>query len=289
MGATMLRSAKDLEGFDVQATDGMIGHVKDVYFDDDKWVVRYLIVETGSALSTRKVLICPIAVAAMDLAARVLCVLITKGQVQQSPDIDTDKPVSRQQEMLYLGHYGYPSYWGSDNLRGGGPYTSEQPVNVGYGGCYADYLEGHMNDIRADGDSHLRSGKAVLKYHINATDGNIGHVVDLLVDEQTWAVAYLVVEAGGWWLGHQVIIAPQWIEQISWPDRRVSVNVTRQAVKQAPAYDASRPPSREQEIGLHEHHGRAGYWATEVRLENPEIHTIAPVPSGVSHHTDVPP
>jgi sporulation protein YlmC with PRC-barrel domain len=285
MATTMLRSTKDLEGYAIEATDGMIGEVKDVYFDDEKWVVRYLIVETGSWLASRKVLISPIAIGKADWAASVLAVSITKDQVKNSPDIDTDKPVSRQHEMQYLNYYSYPYYLGGASLWGGGAYPGAMLMNVGYGGCYADYLEGQADHARADEDPHLRSGKAVMKYHIRATDGDIGHVGGLLVDEETWAVRYLVVEAGNWWLGHQVLIAPQWIEKVSWTDRTVSVNVTRQAVKHAPTYNSSVAPSREQEIDLHQHHGRAGYWANEAKLENPEFHVITSAPQGVSHQT----
>ena len=233
----MLRTTTDLQNYAIAATDGLIGQVKDVYFDDEQWVVRYLVVETGSWLATRKVLISPIAIEAADRAARVITVSLTRDQVQDSPDIDTDEAVSRQQEEQYLRHYDYSS-------------------------------------PRADDSSHLRRGREIIQYRLQATDGNIGHVGDLLLEEKTWAVRYLVVETGHWWLGHQVLIAPQWIDQISWPDRRVSVNVTRQAVKRAPAYHSAVPPSRAQEIALYEHHDRPGYWASEVRLENPEFHAI---------------
>ena len=293
MATTMLCSTKDLEGYTIEATDGMIGEVKDVYFDDEKWVVRYLIVETGSWLASRRVLISPIAIGKPDWAARVLPVSITKDQVKSSPDIDTDEPVSRQHEIRYLRYYGYPSYWGGADFWGNSTYPGAMLTGVGYAGSGAEFLVGQAargraeaeTEGREEGDPHLRSGNAVMKYHIRATDGDIGHVSGLLVDEETWAVRYIVVEAGNWWLGHQVLIAPQWIEKVSWTDRTVSVNVTRQAVKQAPAYDSSVPPSREQEIGLHQHHGRAGYWANEVKLENPEFHAIASSPQGVSRQT----
>ena len=106
--------------------------MKDFYFDDLAWVVRYLVVETGSWLSSRKVLISPIAIGHPDWAERVLPVSITKEQVKNSPDIDTDKPVSRQHEMQYLGYYGYPSYWGGAGLWGSGAYPGAMLTGVGY-------------------------------------------------------------------------------------------------------------------------------------------------------------
>jgi hypothetical protein len=108
----MLRNTNDLEGYVIGATDGPIGHVKDLYFDDRAWVVRYLVVDTGPWLSSRKVLISPIAIGRPNWAERLLLVSITKEQVKNSPDIDTKKPISRQHEVQYSGYYGYPYYWG---------------------------------------------------------------------------------------------------------------------------------------------------------------------------------
>ena len=121
----MLRTMNDLEGYAIRATDGTIGHVKDFYFDDETWVIRYLVVDTGTWLSSRKVLISPVAIGHPNWAEKVLPVSITKEQVKNSPDIDTEKPVSRQHEIRYLGYYGYPYYWGGTGLWGGGLYPTD--------------------------------------------------------------------------------------------------------------------------------------------------------------------
>jgi hypothetical protein len=269
----MLRSMSDLEGYAIRATDGVIGHVKDFYFDDRAWVIRYLIVDAGSWLSSRKVLISPIAIGHADWEHKVLPVSITREQVKNSPDIDTEKPVSRQHEMRYLGYYGYPAYWGGAGLWGGGMYPGM--IASEYGGvvlpppaaargveeAYARAFEAQHRDD----DPHLRSCKAVMDYHIQATDGDIGHVQGLLVDEETWAIRYLVADTSNWWGGHKVLIAPQWIKDVNWSDATVSVNLTRQEVKNAPAYDAAAPLERNQEVGVHKHYGRTGYWANEVK------------------------
>jgi hypothetical protein len=280
----MLRSVQDLEGYAIGATDGVIGHVKDIYFDDHNWVVRYFVVETGSWLASRKVLISPIAVGKPDWAGGSLPVSITKEQVRNSPDIDTDKPVSRQHEIEYLSHYGYPYYWVGSALAGTATYPGAMLTGIGCEESGADYLVEQANQSRVeqaaeerrqdDSDPYLRSCKALLRYRIEAADGGMGHVKGLLLDEKTWAIRYLIVQTGAWWDGHQVLIAPQWIEDISWPDATISVNLTRQAVKEAPAYDSSLPPNRNHEMDLHRHHGRNGYWAAEVRLQNPEFHVI---------------
>jgi|SRR5450830_423961 len=111
----MLRNTKDLDNFAIRATDGEIGNIKDMYFDDDAWVLRYFVVETGSWLSSRKVLISTVSVQQPDWHGKTLPVSITKSQVSSSPDID--KPVSRQNEEQYLGYYGYPYYWGGTGRR----------------------------------------------------------------------------------------------------------------------------------------------------------------------------
>ena len=273
----MLRSMNDLEDYAIRATDGTIGHVTDFYFDDAAWVIRYLVVDTGGWLSSRKVLISPIAIGHPNWTEKVLPVSITKEQVKNSPDIDTQKPVSRQHEITYLGYYGYPYYWGGAGLWGEGAYPNM--MMPGYAGFVptlpaveseAEKAYAHAEAARhQDDDPHLRSCKAVMGYHIQATDGDIGHVQGLLVDEETWAIRYLVVNTSNWWLGHQVLIAPQWIEDVSWSDATVSVNLTRQAVQDAPPYDSAAPLDRKLEVGIHEHYGRPGYWEDEVKREGP--------------------
>jgi len=287
----MLRSMSELEGCVIGATDGPIGHVKDVYFDDEAWVVRYLIVDAGSWLSSRKVLISPIAIGQSNSADKVLPVSITREQVKNSPDIDTDKPVSRQHEMEYLGYYGYPYYWGGAGFWGDGVYPSSMLMGVGFAGSGAVYATAEAAQARAardasqhqNDDPHLRSGKAVMKYDIEASDGAIGHVQGLLLDEETWAIRYLIVNTSKWWLGHQVLIAPRWIKNVSWLDSTVAVDLTRQSVKDAPPYDSAVTLERDNEIGLHKHYERAGYWADEVEFENPQHRVVKSAPPAAIH------
>ncbi len=271
----MLRTMNDLEDYAIRATDGTIGHVTDFYFDDEAWVIRYLVVDTGSWLSSRKVLISPIAIGQPDWTAKVLPVSISKEQVKNSPDIDTEKPVSRQHEVRYLGYYGYPLYWGGAGLWGGGAYPAMMmPGYAGFASTpHSAQSEAEKSFARAEAarhqndDPHLRSCKAVMRYHIQATDGDIGHVDGLIFDEETWAIRYLIVNTSNWWMGHQVLIAPQWIESVSWHDATVSVSLTRQAVKDAPPYESAAQLDRTLEVGLYKHYGRPGYWAAEEQRE----------------------
>lgn len=285
----MLRSLKDLEGYTIRATDGDIGQVNDFYFEDDRWIVRYLIVEAGHWLASRRVLISPISIGTPDRTKRVLPLSLTRDKVKNSPNIDTDKPVSRQQEMRYYGYYGYPFYWGAAGFWGMGAYPGLMLSGMGYGSAGAGYVAEPAEHARMthddgslppEGDRHLRSCNAVIKYHIEASDGGIGHVGGFLLDEETWAIRYLIVDTSNWWLGHQVLIAPQWIQNVSWPEQKVTVNLTRQAVKDAPPYRAATALDRDGEIELYTHYSRAGYWADEVKLQNPEFHTIPPLAQG---------
>ena len=232
----MLRNIKDLRGYAIRATDGAIGKVDDFYFDDEDWGIRYLVVDTGSWLSGRKVLISPIAVGHAGWMARRLPVALTRAQVEHSPDIDTRKPVSRQHEAQYFGYYGYPYYWGGAGLWGMGAY----PGSLTAQGRIEEDLKAHGTHATPTADDcHLRSSNAVIGHHITATDGDIGHLEDLLVDDHTWAIRHLIVATSNWWGGHRVLVAPQWIKDVSWSEAKVSVDLTRQAVKDAPPYDSA--------------------------------------------------
>jgi hypothetical protein len=264
----MLRDTKTLENYAIQATDGPIGHVNDFYFDDDTWVVRYLVVDTGTWLSSRKVLVSPISIHHPNWAERTLPVSITKAQVKDAPDFDSDKPVSRQNEEQYMGYYGYGNYWGGAGMWGGGMYPSAMvPGYAGYGLDRVErdreleaYLRAERARHRLD-DPHLRSCNAVDGYHLQATDGEIGHVAGFLVDEQTWAIRYLIVDTSNWWMGHKVLVAPEWITGVHWSDKTVSVDLSREAVKAAPVYDPSTAWNQQLDQGLYRHYGRTGYWS----------------------------
>ena len=273
----MLRTLADLENYEIGAIDGRIGHVKDFYFDDHDWVVRYLVVDAGTWLNSRKVLISPSAIHDPDWSHQRLPVSITKEQVKNSPSIDTDKPVSRQYEIDYSGYYGYPYYWGGYGIWGNDMYPfgvlAEYPDSnsmlAQHEQADDDFAAAQRARHRND-DPSLRSCKEVISYHIHASDGDIGHVESLLIDEKTWAIRYMVVNTSNWWVGRKVLIAPLWIEDVRWPDQSVSVNMTRDAIKGAPLYDASKELNRDLEIGLHEYYGRSGYW-TDNRLYKAKV------------------
>jgi hypothetical protein len=266
----MLTNAKDLKGFVIQATDGKIGTVDQFYFDDETWGIRYLTVETGGWLDDRRVLISPFSVVSADWKARRLDVALTKKQVENSPDIDTHRPVSRQYETEYLAYYGYPNYWGGPFLWG--------PVSFPMGLAIPPITskEALADKIRrASTDSHLRSNQAVTGYHIEATDGEIGHVEGFVVDDEAWAVRYMEVATRSWWPGKKVLVSPAWIERVSWIDSKVYVGLYRDAIKSAPLFSESAPLTRDYEDQLHAHYGRPPYWLHDAE------HKAAPALSGV--------
>jgi uncharacterized protein YrrD len=251
----MLRSVKDLEKCSIVATDGLVGKVQDFYFDDASWVVRYLVVDTGAWLSNRKVLISPYSIAEWEWDGSVLPVSITREQVMHSPAIDADKPVSRQHERDYYGYYGYPYYWGGSGLWG----DSAVPGMMVGGVSYPDRQSEREAERQEHVNPHLRSCNAVSRYYLHASDGELGHVQGYLVDQQSWAIRFLIVNTSNWWVGHQVLIAVEWIDNVSWLDSTVTTGLSRQAVKDAPAYDSAELVSDSAAASLYRHYGRRPY------------------------------
>lgn len=251
----MLRNAKILKGFRIRATDGEIGTVTQFYFDDESWAIRYLMVDTGGWLDGRTVLISPISVIYTDWDEERLDVSLTKKQVENSPDINTHLPVSRQHEAQYFGYYGYPYYWGGPFLWGPEIYPSERTFQT------TAATEAIADRIgRESTDSHLRSTEAVTGYYIGAADGEIGHVDGFVLDDRAWAIRYIEVATRNWWPGKKVLVSPEWIERVSWADSKVYVGPTREAIKNGPKYDESIAITREYEEQLHSHYGRPPYW-----------------------------
>jgi hypothetical protein len=251
----MLINSKTLKGFTVHAMDGELGVVEDLYFDDETWAVRYVIVETGGWLGGRSVLISPISVSETDSAARGLHLVLTKHQVENSPNIDTHRPVSRQHEVEFMGYYGYPYYWGGPMMWG----PSFAPAGLAIP-SHESALDIADRMARESADSHLRSAKAVAGYGIHATDGEIGHADGFLVDDHTWAVRYIEVATRNWWPGKKVLMSPAWVRDVNWLKYEVTVGLTREQISGSPAYSETSLLTREMEEQLHAWYGREPYW-----------------------------
>jgi sporulation protein YlmC with PRC-barrel domain len=231
----MLQSIKQLYGDKLGASDGEIGHVKDFYFDDQNWAVRYLVADTGSWLPGRQVLISPHAFGSPDQTGKVLRVKLTRKQIENSPLIESHKPVSRQYEEEYYRYYGWPYYWQGDGLWGmsGFPILElpSKPLPSEPASASGPHLE------RAD--AHLRSTQAMNGYHLQTSDGTVGQVCDFMMDAQSWAIRQLVIKTGHRFSGKEVQIPTRTVDRISWDESKVFVNLTKEAVEQSPAHHVS--------------------------------------------------
>lgn len=231
----MLERFDKLIKYKLKATDREMGRVKDLYFDDSSWTTRYLVADTGSWLTDKSILISPQAVASVDPKKRHIDTTLSAEQVENSPPPESELPVSRQLEMVY-------SYsWGEK--------TMAEPVPPG-----KDIQE------REGWDPSLRSAKEVEGYQVHALDHNVGHIVDFVVDDTDWVIRYFVVDTRNWWPSKHVLLSPAWATDVDWAMRTVSVDVTRDMIRQAPEYDEDQAITREYELRLFEHYCKDCYW-----------------------------
>lgn len=214
-----LLDTKVLLGSKLAALDGDIGRIRDFYFDDDIWVVRYAIADTTSWLPGRLVLLSPHAFGKLDQREKTLNINLRKLQIQDSPSIESHKPVSRQYEVDYFRHYGWPAYWAGDALWGMGGLPVVVPPAQ-------DDIQAQETYHHRD-DKHLQSMGDVTGYRIKAVDGEMGYVSSFLVDDRSWAIREIVVEAGHWYSGRKVRIPISQVERISYRDARVNVTLTK--------------------------------------------------------------
>ena len=243
----MLRNFKNLHGCTLAASDGEIGQIKEIYFDDEHWKVRYFLVTTGTWLIGREVLISPHLIGGIDEQQRSLTVHLSREQVRQSPPVESHKTVSREYEEIISKHYGWDPYWSFDGGVGLGmprampalvnPQTPVPPIT-----------------------SHLRDSSELSGYQLHATDGELGKVEDFILDDQGWNIRYLVIRPGNWLTQTQVLLSPEWIEQVSYEKAEIVVNLPSELIKTSPTYDASHSLTRDLEKKLHDHYERKGYW-----------------------------
>jgi sporulation protein YlmC with PRC-barrel domain len=227
----MLRSIKQFYGKKLGASDGDIGHVKNFYFNDQQWAVRYVVADTGSWLTGRLVLISPHAFGDLYQDGDCLLVNLTRQQIENSPAIESHKPVSRQYEEEYYRYYGWPSYWEGGGMWGMGGFPVAPPPHLMPSEQASRGSRPHDGD-----DPHLRSTQACNGYHIQTSEGAIGHVTDFVMDDKSWAIRHLVVETGYWFSGKEIVISPKHIDRISYEESTVFVNVTKEAILGAPEY-----------------------------------------------------
>lgn len=242
----MERSVKELTGYVVAGTDGEIGKVDDLLFDDAKWVIRYLVVDTGGWLSGRRVLISPLSFGGVDYASKTFSLQLTRDQVERSPDVSTDQPVSRQYEAELLEHYGYMPYWSGAGLWGIGMYPSPIAPAALMGAAELPPVPPQAPELEAPrerahpGDPHLRSAREVMGYHLHAMDGELGHVEDFVLDDRNYSIAAMVIDTRNWWPGKRVLVPPSRVTEVSWVDRKVRVELSRERIRSEPEFHLDR-------------------------------------------------
>ena len=214
-----------LYGNRLGAEDGEIGYVKDIYFDDRHWQVRYVVADTGAWLSDRQVLLSPHAFGPLQEEAKTLPINLTRQQIEDSPSIDSHRPVSRQYEAEYARYHGWPLYWVGDGFTALGGFPGVMPL------APESNLDEQTPTERED--LHLRSARAVTGYQVHAFDGTVGHVSDFLVDDKTWAIREVIVQTGHWFSRKKVRISPRDIERISYEQAAIFVILTQDDFKAA--------------------------------------------------------
>ncbi len=254
----MLYKTEELYGFRIQGIDGEVGVLDDTYFDSLTWAVRYFVVDTGGWLTGRRVLVAPLVVKLPNLEEELLPVRLTKEQIEKSPGIDLARPVSEQQLQQLHHYYGWP--WTMPATAHPGAIYLPGPMLPTAG----DVVGGpEAPEAESEEDPYLRSSRRVLGYSVRAQEGEIGQIADFLLDPLDWIIRYLVIDTGDWLQGRQVLLAPMWIEELSWVRGEAYTELRRETIEASPEYEPARPLKRVEEEELHRYYGRRGYWEIE--------------------------
>jgi len=245
----MLRSIDSLKGYRLAAADGDIGHCRDFLFDDRDRAIRYMVADTGGWLSSRKVLISPLALLEPDWETRRFPVALTREEIERSPPLDAHAPVSREYEIAYHRHFALPFYWTGAELWGSyaDPRGVVHPVPT--------ETQQPLEDIEVE-EGHLRSCAEVEDYSIRANDGETEKIRDFIVDDSNWAIRFVVVDTRRWLPGGQVLVPAQQIEWIDWTEREVKCGLDVGQIKDSPPYDPAQPVNAEYERRLYDYYGR---------------------------------
>ena len=210
----MLWNVSTITNYEIEAADGSIGTLSDVLCDDATWKIRWLVADTGAFLPGRKFLLPPSIVTSLDRALGKVLIKLTRAEVEGSPPVTIDEPVSRQMETRMYVHYGWDPYWDNSTERMDAP----NPDN---------------------GGSHLRSLDVLRGYKIHATDCVLSHASDFLLNDEDWSIRYIVADTGNWLPGQKVLISPQSVTSIAWADHEIRLSISQEKVRNAPAYSPS--------------------------------------------------
>lgn len=257
----MLRKLKDLKGFTVHAKDDDLGKAKDFYFDQQHFIIRYLVVDTGNWLQHQKTLISTDSFAKIDYENKEIIVDLNSDELEEAPGIDENKAISKVMEEKLVKYFDWPLYWriSSDNLQ------SAQAGNLIRNELLKlENSTDQRSKLKEEAvDSNLRSFNEIRGYHIQAQDKEFGHLEDLFVDEENWIVRYLLIDTRNILPGKNVLIAPEWLQNISWDQQKIFVNKTKKAIKEAPEYKEEKTDylvDRDYEKKLYDHYDEFKYW-----------------------------
>jgi uncharacterized protein YrrD len=222
-----------VSGATVHAVDGDIGTLEDFYFEEDHWAIRYLLVDTGNWMSGKRVLLSPMSVRGKwDMAT--IPVSLNRDQVWNSPEFDPQVSLSREAEAQVLGYYGYPYYWGETGVWGSfdnpGALLTAPPLEVSEIQPTSHGIDPESRDLRSIAKS--------TGYHVHATDGDIGHVDDFLIGQESWRIRYLLVDTSNWIGGRSVIVSADQVEGVDRQHDKLRVGVTRDAIKHGPSFES---------------------------------------------------
>jgi len=254
---SQLRCVLPLRGGAIETTDGeTCGKCRDFLFDEKSWTIRYIVADTGGWLSRNEVLLSPFVFTNPEFGAysQDMQTVLTKDSIEASPPLEADAPISRQYELELARHFDYPLYWGGAHLWGPGPYPAADTPDP-------DETRRHDEKMAEIGESRLRSCEELTGYEIFAGNESIGKVDDFIVETHPWRIRYLVVKTGSWLLGRLVIFSPEWVDEISWNERRITMlGLARAKVEYSPTFDPTKGVNRDDEGKLYDYYGRRYYW-----------------------------
>lgn len=259
----MLRKLKNLKGFTIQGKDDDLGKVEDFYFDQERFVIRYVVIDTGNWLQEELTLISPEAFEEINYETEEIFVNLNSEELKEGPSIEKNKPVSKETEEKLVNHFEWPVYWTGGAYPASGTAVQGASVRRDKIFNYEESPAKQKQTGKKDTESNLRSFNEVRKYHIQAEDDEFGHLEDLFIDEENWVIRYLLVDTRNILPGKDVLIAPEWLQSISWNEEKIYVNKTKEEIKNAPEYKEGKFENiinRDYEEKLYDHYNENKYW-----------------------------
>ncbi len=265
----MFIQAKTLESFSMNATDGELGSIADLYFESNTFTLRYFVGDTRTWFFGGKVLLSPESVTSIEQEKERIDVNLTKDQIKDSPKPSSHEPVSRQYEAELRDHYGWRHYWGapiggaSAGMGSPGSYPAAPGMMIPYpiANPNVSRTEDEQDAMTQQTEQNsLQSINDLRGYKIHVKNGEVGKALDFMLNEHDWTINYIIVDVGGTFTREPVPLAAEWITDISWQDKTITVNVDKELIESAPDYEIHEPFTREDESRLYAHYGRDVYW-----------------------------